>query len=285
MTGANTDFFSHHSGEGFEKSVRTIADLGFDGVLIWISEEFLHGHQRQAKAVMDSTGLRIFQLHPPWPDIAASDPIKRKESLDLHRRWIDLAVALAAETVVIHPTGASCDEKDRGRLIELNVIGSRQLADHARGSNVMLALENNHPTPDGFHLPGCGAAELIQIIKSAGSAGMGICFDTSHAYASWIDPADFVRQAGDQIITTHLHDTTGRHDEHLLPGAGVIDWRSVLTALKGTSEDIPLVLEAKPKAESGAEIPFAQRKELLRQARLFLQAGGARSDHRSRRQK
>ena len=31
---------------------------------------------------------------------------------------------------------------------------------------------------------------------------------------------------------THLHDNHGKEDEHLLPGQGTIEWRSIVQTLK-----------------------------------------------------
>lgn len=79
---------------------------------------------------------------------------------------------------------------------------------------------------------------------------MRLCFDVGHAHlGEGVDTAfDPMRQL---VVTTHIHDNRGEHDDHLVPFEGEIDWEAVMRVLSSAPIELPLVLELKEPAHEG----------------------------------
>ena len=102
------------------------------------------------------------------------------------------------------------------------------------------------------------AAEIIQndISRPASLAhmleaqievdGAGICLDVGHAHLMPGGVVDAIETASGYLTTVHLHDNRGRHDDHLLPFDGTIEWAGALTALQKVGYDGPFILEVGP---------------------------------------
>jgi sugar phosphate isomerase/epimerase len=61
--------------------------------------------------------------------------------------------------------------------------------------------------------------------------GIGICLDTGHAFMMG-DLVDAIEIVSGELTTIHVHDNGGKHDEHLLPFEGRIDWPTALMSLE-----------------------------------------------------
>ena len=83
---------------------------------------------------------------------------------------------------------------------------------------------------------------------------VGFCWDSGHECCynpGW----DFLKDYGDRLIMTHLNDNLGVEDPggrlqstddlHLIPGDGIIDWKSAMQKLKASRRQEILNLELK----------------------------------------
>jgi sugar phosphate isomerase/epimerase len=61
--------------------------------------------------------------------------------------------------------------------------------------------------------------------------GVGICLDMGHAFLAG-DLADAIEIVSGELVTTHVHDNRGKHDDHLAPFDGRIDWPTALMSLQ-----------------------------------------------------
>lgn len=192
-----------------------------------------------------------------WPDLKRA--CRRAAGLSLHSRLIhrfdldtireeiDLAAFLGADPLVVHPRSLGLEagtwDAELSAPLDgpaLERIGS--ILEHARRRSVRLALEN-------------GALDLLAAVAAAFPAGgpdgvgdsLGICIDVGHANlhrARYVDPAGlFLRTFADRLIHLHVSDNDGTGDQHLVPGTGAIDWRSVAEILHGIRYRGNVVLE------------------------------------------
>src|SRR5439155_3124318 len=93
--------------------------------------------------------------------------------------------------------------------------GLKELADHARGSGVIVCVEN---MPPGVH-PGSRMADLAGLVAELGRPELALALDTGHAHIA----ASVVGETlagGSLIRTTHVHDNNGRQDSHEPPALG-----------------------------------------------------------------
>jgi len=72
---------------------------------------------------------------------------------------------------------------------------------------------------------------LAALIKDSSFKGVGICFDIAHAHLTGSLP-EGIKETASYILTTHLHDTRGNRDNHLIPFSGTINWEEVMSSLQ-----------------------------------------------------
>ncbi len=188
--------------------------------------------------------------------LSISDPerMRRQEAVDEIRRALDLAEYLPFRYCVQH-VARSRDALDERRW-DAAFSSLEHLSLFARHRGVTLALEN---TPGEMATP----ANLKHFLERTRLAGVKLCFDTGHANIEG-GLAEALETVRDLVITTHIHDNRGEHDDHLLPYQGTIDWSATLAALP---PEAPLVLELKEPAVaagSGEVLAFAETLQGVR---------------------
>ena len=186
------------------------------------------------------------------PGLSLHSRLIHRFDLDTIKEEIDLAAFLGADPLVVHPrslglesgTWDACRQRAIGSS-ELEAIGG--ILSYARERSVRLALEN-------------GAMDVLQAVADAFPAdeaggpesSLGICIDVGHANLHrdlFANPAAaYLRAFGDRLVHLHVSDNSGAGDEHLVPGTGNIDWRSVAAALRRIPYRGKIVLEL---AEAG----------------------------------
>jgi sugar phosphate isomerase/epimerase len=184
--------------------------------------------------------------------------------LDTIREEIDLAVYLGADPLVVHPRSlgleaGTWDACMRRPIDSSDVAAIAGILSYARGRSVRLALEN-------------GAMDVLAAVADAfpadGAGGdgsrLGICIDTGHANLHrdlFANPAAaYLRAFADRLVHLHVSDNLGTGDDHLAPGTGSIDWRSIADALRRIPYLGKIVLEL---AEPGPAVAARGARELL----------------------
>ena len=166
-------------------------------------------------------------------DLCSTDEKKRRDSIGLIQKSIDLASEIAKHfkgtpKVVIHPGAMTLDQPihDNRKLYD-NLGRSVEQID---SGGVEILLENLPPHP--WYFGGqwvtnafMDAHEICDFILPR---GLNICFDTSHCklYCNWAH-VDFYEQVKILLpFTHHLHisDGSGLDGEGLQIGEGNIDW-------------------------------------------------------------
>jgi sugar phosphate isomerase/epimerase len=191
-------------------------------------------------------GLSIHSAHACWGgqsirarrvDLGATEPSVHRESVEDLKRCVGWLQAAGGTHLVVHPGGLS-DPADRVPRREALARGLLELADHARGSEVIVCVEN---MPPGVH-PGSRMAELAELLEELGHSHLALALDTGHANLD-AGVAHETAAAGSLLATTHVHDNDGNHDSHDPPGHGTIDWADWGRALDSAGYAGPILLE------------------------------------------
>jgi len=75
--------------------------------------------------------------------------------------------------------------------------------------------------------------KVLQLAKLLDDPHFAVCLDFGHvATQENMSVADQIRLLGDKLQAVHIHDNGGEKDEHLWPGAGIIDWAEAMKALR-----------------------------------------------------
>jgi sugar phosphate isomerase/epimerase len=208
----------------------------------WRAEPDPHACRRQ---VADA-GLSIHSAHGCWGaqsiraprvDLGHTDPDTHRSSVDDLKRCIDWLEAADGHCLVVHPGGLSDPEQWVERRAALG-RGLLALAEHARGTSVLICVEN---MPPGV-FPGSRMADLTDLLEELGNPGLALALDTGHANIT-TSAASETSAAGRWLRTTHVHDNDGRQDTHLPPGQGNVNWDAWAAALDAIDYRGPIMLE------------------------------------------
>jgi sugar phosphate isomerase/epimerase len=150
-----------------------------------------------------------------------------------------LGGANAAVSVGRAPKGES-----RRPALERLVESMKVVMHHAEESGVRVGVEYE---PGHFIER---SDQLLELIDRVQHPMLGANLDVGHAVCAGEDPGEVVRRLSGRIWNLHLEDIKGGVHQHLVPGQGDIDFRSLFRALKETRYDGFLTLELYPYKEN-----------------------------------
>jgi sugar phosphate isomerase/epimerase len=198
------------------------------------------------RSQLADAGLVLHSAHGCWGgqairaervDLGDTDAGRRQTGIDDIARCVDWLAEAGGTHLVIHPGGYSDPAEFEARGAAL-ADSLSTLADHARGTGVLLCVEN---MPPGVH-PGSRMADLFAIVADLDRPEVALALDTGHAHIS-ANVADETLAAGALLRTTHVHDNDGRQDAHLPPGLGTVPWDAWIAALDAIAYRGPILLE------------------------------------------
>ncbi len=239
-----------------------VAQKGIDGIeLFSASGHFNYRSPEQIRELTDwlgSTHLRLHSVHAPIDrigghgrdggapiSIAEPDKLRRIEAVDEMKWSMELAESIPFRYLVMHMGTGREPLDERHQDAAFNSL--EYLVIFAKQRGITIALEN---TPGELAAP----MALAEFLRQTRLHDLRLCFDVGHAHlGEGVDTAfDPMRQL---VVTTHIHDNRGEHDDHLVPFEGEIDWEAVMRVLRSAPIELPLVLELKePDHEGGSGV-------------------------------
>ncbi len=207
----------------------------------------------RARRRMDEIGVVRWQTHGPMDlNLAHPDEHTRQGHRRILRDRIRQCAGLGVKNLVIHPDYRplkTAEECERSKALNIEML--KGAADEAAQAGVRIALEN-----------GVGywgeVGVLREVVEQAGTHGVGVCFDTSHANVQKLNIGKALRECGQALCCLHLSDNNGGSDQHLMPYQGKIDWAEVVTALRDIGYDGALNFEM--PGEGGCPMRARDRK-------------------------
>jgi len=104
--------------------------------------------------------------------------------------------------------------------------------------NVEVAVENLVAAPPW--------SNPHRLAETANKHGISLCIDTGHLHLNGYDTAEIIDKYLDMIRVLHVHDNHGTSDEHLIVGAGTINWLRAAASIRRAAENGSwIVLEEK----------------------------------------
>ena len=198
--------------------------------------------------------VEILECHGLWHngyDLNFSNFPRRNGMIADHKLAMDYAAMFGCRTYTVHVGAYDCYVPKRNKTIEqmrqLAVETLEELIPHAEKRGIIIAVENGTEptnTPD----------ELVYYMDCFKHPNLGCCLDVGHmncmakkqnSAPSKYDGAmlrcwnhNIVEQEhcfdklAPHIVTCHIHDNDGYHDDHDLPGNGTIDWQTLIPRIK-----------------------------------------------------
>jgi len=195
--------------------------------------------------------------HAPihWP-FFFNDYYNRADKERLEKRIfksIQLSKLFDIKWLVIH-VGTYLDTNgkyDIEKSIECNIEYLDKFVKEAEKSGIIIAIENGTQMEEDTTPY---VEELIRLVDYFNSKYekevLGICFDFGHANVGNLDIYKEIKNIGNRLKVTHIHDNYGE-DDHNFPYTGTINWNQAMKGLKEINYKGELTLEVRynPKSE------------------------------------
>jgi sugar phosphate isomerase/epimerase len=262
-----------------------IRESGFGMIEVCSFPPHLDYHQepqlREAGRLMRELGLQALSFHAPFADridITSFDARARSDGVEELLRACDAAAMLNCRYVVLHPgperTGRPPDREFVQHLSHAAESLNR-VAEHCCRIGVHLLLENMLP-----HLLFGRVTDISYLLAAVKTCDVGACLDTGHAHlAGEMDV--IVQKLSGHLTMLHVNDNRGDWDAHLPPGEGTIDWKKLISHLRRSNFQGPLVLELSAPTHEPTHLILSRAikaRGFLKQV-FWEQPGQAQEDH------
>ncbi|MCX5771737.1 MAG: sugar phosphate isomerase/epimerase [Candidatus Hydrogenedentes bacterium] len=248
--------------------LETIRNGGFSMIEVCSFASHLDYHDvDKVKATakrLKELGMEAYSFHAPFsPDIDITS--LNRERRDFAVREIIKAAEASAILEVWHfnihpgpeesyrPPAQEYVERIRNAAEALNKVARR-----CGELGIGIVLENMLP-----HLLFGNTSDMLWLIGAMETVKIGACLDTGHAFLSG-DLHNVMHKLSGHLQFVHVNDTRGRHDDHLPPGYGKVNWKRLLTELSRTGFRGSFILEL------AGNRPHEEILEDARQARIYI---------------
>jgi len=252
-----------------EQAFRLAELAGFDGIEVMVTQEESTQRAEPLLELSRRHALPILSVHAPV--LLLTHFVWGRDPRAKLARTAELAVAVGAGTVIVHPPF----RWQAAYALDFLAIVREVSAQH----DVEIAVENMFPwRAAGRNLKAYAPGWDPRLMDCD-----AVTLDFSHAALSGVDSLQFANDLGERMRHVHLCDGSGAigegqvFDEHLLPGRGREPVAEVLQSLAARGWDGSIVAEINTrKARSEGE-----RLELLRETLEFART----HTHRTRRRR
>jgi sugar phosphate isomerase/epimerase len=160
----------------------------------------------------------------------------RKAAVEELRRCLDIFAEVGAKWMNLHPD-RHAPMHDRGFYIRRNIESLLELQEHADRVGVGLMIEN---LPGDFN----SADQLGELLVPMPKLGLHLDIGHANLMVPYNTTEEILNAHGARLRHAHLHDNKGgQADLHLPLGAGNLDLRRAVIALKKCSFDATVTLE------------------------------------------
>ena len=226
---SSTKFSALAFKEDFEKSVKKVADLGFDGVELAVRDPKNLEVEKIINLVKEcNLEVPAIGTGQAWGEegLSFSDPneIVRKMAIERISNQIIFASHFNAQVIIGLIRGKIEESVDREKAEKWTIDCLRRCAERAKEYNIRLTLEPVNRYESNFINT---ISEGIEFIKRVGMNNLGLLIDTFHMNIEEVSIEESIIQAKDYITHVHFADSN-----RWAPGCGHIDFRKVIETLK-----------------------------------------------------
>ncbi|MFQ5968993.1 MAG: sugar phosphate isomerase/epimerase family protein [Nitrososphaerales archaeon] len=240
------------------KEIRTIQRMGIDYVEIGIEAPEGKPQVLQRKMPQIMKLLKAFKTKPightaHWIDLSSDYEHVRRGWILESRRILHIAEKLGLSQINFHAnSNGMFYGKKRKMMLHNSITSLQEIVSYAKDLNIEVMLENMPRSSNGIHK----LDEFRYIVKHV--PDLQVHLDIPHAFTSggMKSVLAYIRTFRHKLAHIHWHDNHGEFDEHLPIGAGLIDHRRVVKALKEIGYESRITLEvftSKKDANRSAE--------------------------------
>jgi len=214
-----------------ETNLKQIAALGYDGVELAIRNPKLIDLELLDKLTrVHSLSVPAIGTGQAWGEEGLSftdpDPEVRSAAIERIKSHIPVASHFGAVIIIGLVRGIVKPSVNHAQAMAWLVEALRECSAAARSHNIRLALEpiNRYETTLINNV-----SEGLHLIKRVGANNFGLLLDTFHMNIEEVNIEASIRACGERIFHFHVADSNRWH-----PGAGHLDFKSILSALYET---------------------------------------------------
>jgi sugar phosphate isomerase/epimerase len=231
-----------------------IKGAGAEGIEILVTQSTDTQSPNTLERLANRHDLPIVAVHAP--QLLLTRNVFTSNQLEKIRRTVELAKAVGARTIVLHPPYAW--------HVRYSLWVLHELEDIAQDSPT-ISMENMYPVHVGrrrlrFHRYGLGPEGLERFSN--------VTLDTSHLAVAETDIVEAYRALADRVVHVHLSDNRGKgRDSHAPLGQGVLPVADFVRSLDNPAlRSVALEIEPGPRADEPgfAESVFAASLEVVR---------------------
>ncbi len=247
--GLSSSYFQNRTDAADWESAKAAGFTDIELSMNCLPDEYIEKGAEVAKAIKDA-GLNMFSIHVPFIfdyDISSPDEAKQAYIEENCKRIIDAGHAWGAAVITTHASSEPFDQEER----EARLIAGKKMYEtlgayaHERGMRLTVEV-----------LPRlCMGNTAKECMYFSDGENTFINFDVNHLL--WESHADFIRDAGSRIITTHLSDYDFVNERHWVPGDGKIDWKALYEGLEAVGYEGPYLFELN-ESISGKKLSAAE---------------------------
>ncbi len=221
-----------------EKAFKEICDLGFQCSEIFFNSysELNPAFLKELKAIKDGYGIDVASVHPYASFSEGYDFFSRYErrffdGVENYKRFFEAASFLGARFIVMHGS--------KGRIdVPKEEYAERyfKLSEKAREAGVTLTHENV------VNFSG-ESPEFMAFMKKNLGESFKMVLDIKQARRAGVDPMEFLKIMGKNIVHVHLSDCSGEKD--CLPPSenGLFDFKKLFSAFKNEGYKGKFIIE------------------------------------------
>ncbi len=241
--GVSLEYIKRRPGEE-ARTVREAAELcGGAGFFLVdytsdVRREDWRENAEREREILDACGIRVAQTHAPFNRYRS---FPDETFWECFGRSFEISKILGAKYVVVHADEYRVkDRYDEKEILEFTYGYLAPFVEYAAKNGMTVAVENvfeDHNYRwgeiDGKSRFTSRVSELRAIIERFGDPAVGCCWDFGHAQVAFgkDGAAGAMKQVGEYIVCTHVHDNIFGKDLHLVPFLGECDWEKELCAL------------------------------------------------------
>ncbi len=273
--GFSTNAFKKHS---LVDAITSIADIGYSSVELMADLHHAHpatfdaGRRSDTAKLIADRGMVVSNInafthfvdgdtyHPTWIEM---DQKRLQLRIDHTIASIEMAQQFGCKTVSVQPGGPLLtSDVLREMAFELFAENLSKCVDAARKAGVILAIE---PEP-GLLIESAGEFLAFKNHFFKDESAVQMNCDIGHLFCVGEDPAEVIRSMSQHVAHVHLEDIgANRVHQHLTPGRGVIDFKSIFAAMRSVNYAGLATVELYPYETTAAGVARAAWEHLSRQ--------------------
>ena len=201
-------------------------------------------HVLKAKEAVDEHGFTFVQAHSPICEIRGKDA---EAGIIATNRSIEACEILGVKNMVIHSGFYDDWKRADGSLAyyKANEPFFRALIPAMEKHGVNILFENSAVSfyPNGLFFP-ASAEELNGFVEFMNHPLFGVAWDVGHANLDARDQYKEITELGKNLKALHIHDNSGKRDEHTSPLLGTCDYDAIVRGLIDSGFEGYFTLEA-----------------------------------------